>query len=182
MPSQTPKLKLNVFYENDLFDYEKFNENMQKLETCPICIKSDRTVANGAISTQVATDLTAAFNKTTTWHWRLYSDGTFEAWTKFSDPSVKCTDAAGFCWTSKTLQFKLPTQSNGNSFFNPTSYDMIQLSVSDFGSLIAPMNNTAPDTAQFLNCRIMGFTDETNAVGVYRDIMIYMKGACTING
>lgn len=98
MSDLTPNLSFNTFLENEVMDYEKINENFDKLDGYALCIESgEKTAAysGGASGNAV-------------WRYKKYSDGTIEMYTKIELENLKCNSGASSPYYSSDMKVMLP--------------------------------------------------------------------------
>lgn len=81
MASKTDKLKLNIWEETDVVNFEEVNENFKTLDGMVMCIESGTKTApyTGGYGDSIAT-----------WHYKKYSDGTIDMSAKLIYSNLKC--------------------------------------------------------------------------------------------
>lgn len=98
MPNQTANMGFNTFLENDVVDWELINENFTKLDSVISCIESgDKTAAySGGVSGNA------------TWHYKKYSDGSIEMYTKMEFDNIKCNGGSSAPYYSGSVKVMFP--------------------------------------------------------------------------
>lgn len=81
MASQTEKLGLYTWLENDPVDFEQLNNNFEKLESCSMVVES-------GTKTSGYSGGPSGYNAT--WYYKKYSDKTIEMSTKLEFTNLKC--------------------------------------------------------------------------------------------
>lgn len=155
MPNQTAKIQFNTFFENDVVDWEKINENFQKLDDMALCIESGEKTASysGDISGNV------------TWHYKKYSDGSIEMYTKIEFDNIKCNSGSAPPYYSGTSKVMFP--------FNLTAVHDVQMHlVANYIGWVSDI--TEKSVVDYVIFRLAGLTLETNYE--YKRVFINVKG------
>lgn len=100
MSNLTPNMGFNTFLESEAIDFEKINENFEKLDGYALCIESgEKTAAySGGASGNV------------TWRYKKYSDGTIELYTKLDIGNLRCSNGGKAPYESDSVTVNLPLQ------------------------------------------------------------------------
>ena len=155
MSDLTPNLSFNTFLENEVVDYEKINENFDKLDGYALCIESgEKTAAysGGASGNAV-------------WRYKKYSDGTIEMYTKLELENLKCSSGASSPYYSGTLKTMFPIQLTEIHDIQTHLESSISGWISD---------NTGKDILDYIMFKVMSTVSEsTNS---FKQIFINVKG------
>lgn len=98
MPDLSANMKFNIFLENDVVDFEKINENFNKLDKLVLCTESGTKSAS----------YSGAATGNASWYYRKFSDGTIEMYTKLELDNIKCGSGASSPYQSGTISVNFP--------------------------------------------------------------------------
>lgn len=155
MPNTTAKIGFNTFLENDVLDFEKVNENFEKLDKMLLCVESGEKTATYSGDT----------SGNATWKYRKYSDGSIDFYTKLELSNTKCSNGSSTPYYSGTFKVLFP--------FQLTSVDDVQMHVSSTSNTwIADVTDRSiVDNVSF---NILSSTSESAAV--HKTVYISVKG------
>lgn len=155
MPNTTSKLSLNTWLENDVVDFEKVNENFEKLDNMVMCIESGTKTANfSGGTTSVAT-----------WRYRKYSDGTVEMSAKLEFTNLKCNGGSSSPYYSGDSKVYFP-------FSFSSVYDVQMHLASNTIGWVSDI--TGKSVLDYVMFRVMGTAYESE--NVYKQVFITVKG------
>ena len=98
MPDLSANMEFNLFLENDVVDWEKINENFEKLDKLVQCTESGTKSAS----------YTGASSGNASWYYKKFSDGSIEMYTKLELDNVKCSSGASSPYQSGTISVNFP--------------------------------------------------------------------------
>lgn len=98
MPNQTAKMQFNTFLENDVVDWEKINENFEKLDNVVLCVESgEKTAAYSGASSGNAV-----------WRYKKYSDDSVEMCTSIDFSTLRCSSGGKSPYYSDSVIVNYP--------------------------------------------------------------------------
>lgn len=155
MSNLTNNIGFNIFLENDYVDYELINRNFEKLDTMVLCVESgDKSASYSGAATGNAT-----------WHYKKYSDGTIDLYTKIGFDTLKCNQGSKAPYYTTDCKVYFP--------ITITKIDCIQMYMGS--STVGWVNNvTGKDVTDVVTFNIMSM--ESESVYVPKQIFINVKG------
>lgn len=155
MPNTTTNLGLNVWLENDVVNFEDFNENFEKIDDLIMCIESG-TITSG---------YSGGVSGNATWRYKKYSDGTVEMSTKLEFTNVKCDGGSAAPYYSGTSVVNFP-------FSMSSVYDVqMHLASNTIGWISDVTERSVLNNVSF---RVMGMEYEDTYI--YKQVYINVKG------
>lgn len=155
MSDLTPNVAFNTFLENEVIDFEKINENFEKLDGYALCIESGEKTAlySGGTSGNA------------TWRYKKYSDGAIEMYTKIELENLKCNSGVSLPYYSPDVKVMLP--------INMISIDHIetQLASSTIGWI---SNITDKNIVDYILFKVISTAYEST--NIYKQVFINVKG------
>ena len=158
MASKTDKLKLNIWEETDVVNFEEINENFKKLDNMIMCVESgisQPTYYQGGYGDSMAK-----------WHYKKYSDGTLEMSAKLEYANLKCnekTDQGVYRSSQSLVQFP---------FEFKEVYDAQMHLTSNTNGLIS--DNAGRSIYKDLTFRLIAMAEEKEET--YKQVYINVKG------
>ena len=155
MPNQTANMEFTTFLENDVVDWEKINENFEKLDNVVLCIESGTKTASYSGGT----------SGNATWHYKKYSDGSIEMYAKMEFDNIKCNGGSSSPYYSGTSTVNFP-------FALTAVYDVqMHLASNTIGWVSDITGKSVIDLVSF---RVMSTAYESTFI--YKQIFINVKG------
>ena len=155
MPNTTSKLSLNTWLENDVVDFEKVNENFEKLDNMVMCIESGTKTANFSGGTTSAA----------TWQYKKFSDRTVEMSAKLEFTNLKCNGGSGSPYYSGDSKVYFP-------FSFSSVYDVQMHLASNTIGWVSDI--TGKSVLDYVMFRVMG--TEYESENVYKQVFITVRG------
>lgn len=155
MANTTDNLKLNIWLEDDVVDFEEVNDNFEKLDSMVMCIESGTktSACSGGSSSNV------------TWRYKKYSDGTIEMSSKLELTNLKCNGGSAAPYHSGNVLVNFP-------FDLKEVYNVqMHLESNTIGWVSDITDRSILDGVTF---RIMGMSSESTYI--YKQVFINVKG------
>ena len=155
MPNTTEKQGFNIFLETDPVDFEKINENFQKIDSFILCTESGTKTASytGGVTTNA------------TWRYKKYSDGSIEMWTKMEFDNLKCNSGASSPYYSGSSTVYFPFSLSG-------VHDVQMHLASNTNGWVSDI--TGKSVLDYVMFRVMSTTFESDYI--YKQVFINVKG------
>lgn len=155
MSNLTPNMSFNTFLESEVLDFEKINENFEKLDGYALCIESGEKTAT----------YSGGASGNATWRYKKYSDGTIELYTKLDLDSLKCSSGASNPYYSSDVKVMLP--------ISITSIDGVQMHLSsDTTGWVC--DKTGKSVLDYVLFKVMSTALEST--NIFKRISIEVKG------
>lgn len=155
MPNLSTNVGFNLFLENECVDFEQINANFEKLDKMALCIESgDKTASYSGGTTGNAT-----------WHYRKYSDGTIDLYTKIGFDTLKCNQGSAAPYYTQDCKVYFPV--------TLTSIDNVHMYMTS-NTIGWVQDITGKTVIDCRNFKIMGMTNESEYI--YKQVYINVKG------
>lgn len=157
----TSRLGLHIWNEDEIVDFDEFNENFKNIDKLHLITESGSKTAN----------TTGGTNNIVSWYYRLFIDGTIDMYCKLDYDTLKCNVGSAAPYTTQELTVTFP--------FSFTEIRDVRMSLKSSETKGWVFNVTEEGVLNKLAFVIGSFTkEESNG---HKTIYISLKGKAAVS-